>query len=292
MGKTEPSGSSPSSSTADDDGAYVIVPGAPKLAPFNPSSKEVIENAQTLLALRSGDVFYDLGCGDGRVLVSLIRGSSSSSSSSKGCTKTIKGVGVEYDEKFYERARARVRDAGLSEQITVRHGDACAESCADATAIFCYLSNRENASLQSHLRAAHARGARIVSNMFKLSFLGEPSKAVVCDGITKLYLYQKDLGEDSDDEEDDEEDDAEKTPLENAIAAFLDPSNNKALLKVFNLSIVLLIFTLILLACIVEDGALKFHFSVMGVLACCLFGLIQWWMSLEDASSSSKCKAD
>ena len=40
-----------------------------KLAPFNPSHDEVVEIALRLMALRDGDILYDLGCGDGRVMI-------------------------------------------------------------------------------------------------------------------------------------------------------------------------------------------------------------------------------
>ena len=47
-------------------GANVI---GTKLAPYNPSSVEVVNLALDMLDIQSGDIFYDLGCGDGRLLV-------------------------------------------------------------------------------------------------------------------------------------------------------------------------------------------------------------------------------
>ena len=44
----------------------------PKLAPFNPTSTEAIQIALDLLELQDGDVLYDLGCGDGRLLIEVI----------------------------------------------------------------------------------------------------------------------------------------------------------------------------------------------------------------------------
>lgn len=41
----------------------------PKLAPFNPSHEDVVNLALDMMAVRSNDLVYDLGCGDGRVLV-------------------------------------------------------------------------------------------------------------------------------------------------------------------------------------------------------------------------------
>jgi cyclopropane fatty-acyl-phospholipid synthase-like methyltransferase len=44
----------------------------PKLAPFNPTSNEAIQIALDLLELKDDDVLYDLGCGDGRLLIEVI----------------------------------------------------------------------------------------------------------------------------------------------------------------------------------------------------------------------------
>merc|ERR1712216_238537 len=95
---------------------------------------------------------------------------------------------------------------------------------------------------------------------------GEPAESIVCDGITRLYLYRVD-----DNDDDDDDDSPPGDSFEAALAAFLDPSNNPALLKIFNLAMVLLIITLAGLAYAVENSRLSFHFTVMMCLACCLF---------------------
>ena len=261
------------SRAADSDDGYVVIPGAEKLAPFNPSSKDVIAAALRFAALGPGDKIYDLGCGDGRVLVALVGGANA-----RGM-HDVKGVGVEYDEKFWEKATSLVKEKGLEDQIEIRHADACRVPLDDADAVFCYLSNRENEEIKRNLCAAHARGARIISNMFKLKFLGEPTESVVCDGITRLYLYGgKDATNDA--------------AFESMLAAFLDPSSNPALLKIFNLAMVLLIITLAGLAFFVDNPRLSFHFTIMMILACCLFALIQWWMSLPENTSEKKSKEE
>jgi cyclopropane fatty-acyl-phospholipid synthase-like methyltransferase len=92
--------------------AMVALASAPKLAPFNPSSADVIDKACELVAPGLGprDVVFDLGCGDGRLLVRMAQ-----------CFR-CRCVGVEYDEVFVERARAEVKRQGLEALVEIRHG--------------------------------------------------------------------------------------------------------------------------------------------------------------------------
>lgn len=75
--------------------------GAARLAPFNPSSAEVVRSAKSLARVGKSDVVFDLGCGDGRLLIHLAKNA--------GC----RCVGVEYDEKFVSKAKAEVKHEGL-----------------------------------------------------------------------------------------------------------------------------------------------------------------------------------
>ena len=73
----------------------------PKLAPFNPTSNDVIDVAfsSNMLNLSSDDILYDLGCGDGRVMI-------------KACQLCpgIKCVGVEYDSKLVHAAQNKIKE--------------------------------------------------------------------------------------------------------------------------------------------------------------------------------------
>ena len=95
------------------------------LAPFNPSMQPVVDTALELLQLKAGDILYELGCGDGRVMVAAAL-----------ATPGLKCVGVEYDLEFAERAKAAVADAGLRDRITVRND--CA-STWQSTELFFFL---------------------------------------------------------------------------------------------------------------------------------------------------------
>jgi tRNA1(Val) A37 N6-methylase TrmN6 len=98
-----------------------------KLAPFNPTPDEVIDTALALLRVQADDVVYDLGCGDARFLIS----------AAKQCG--VKGLGVEYDKQFVDKAQSRINESGMQDQITVIHENVLNVDLSPATAIFIYL---------------------------------------------------------------------------------------------------------------------------------------------------------
>jgi tRNA1(Val) A37 N6-methylase TrmN6 len=98
-----------------------------KLAPFNPTPDEVIDTALALLRIKAGDVVYDLGCGDARFLIAAAKQSD------------VKGLGVEYDKQFVEKAQSRIEESGLEDRITVVHENVLNVDLSPATSIFIYL---------------------------------------------------------------------------------------------------------------------------------------------------------
>ena len=79
-----------------------------KLAPFNPTNAEAVVLALEMLGLREGDVLYDLGCGDGRLLI-------------EGCRQfsSVTGLGVEFDSALCDRARECVASYGFNDRVSI-----------------------------------------------------------------------------------------------------------------------------------------------------------------------------
>jgi predicted RNA methylase len=90
-----------------------------------------------LAGVGPSDTVYDLGCGDGRILV-LAAG---------GVFNARRCVGVELDPELAEQARRAVSAAGLADRIEVVCGDAAAADVSAATVVALYLSSRGNESL-------------------------------------------------------------------------------------------------------------------------------------------------
>jgi cyclopropane fatty-acyl-phospholipid synthase-like methyltransferase len=122
-----------------------------KLAPFNPSSQPVIDCALEMLRLGPGDVLFDLGCGDGRVLV-------------EACRRTgAQGVGIEYDGALVRKARQAVENAGVCDSIQIRHESLEGVDLDKATAVFVYLVPEGMKLVAPKLASLIDRGGRVVA---------------------------------------------------------------------------------------------------------------------------------
>ena len=154
---------------------------APHLAPFNPTSADAIERALALAAVEDGDVVYDVGCGDGRVLEAVC-----------AAQPAARCVGVELDAALAARARARLEP--YADRATVLCCDAMGQLDAlvgEATVVFLYLvpdGLRVLAPALARL-AASGRRVRVVCNMFSLAKLGwEPTHTHI-DKRMRVFLY-------------------------------------------------------------------------------------------------------
>ncbi|CAM9245659.1 unnamed protein product [Laminaria digitata] len=146
-----------------------------KLAPFNPSGDEVIRVAIEMLQIGQEDIVYDLGCGDGRFLVEAVKASGA------------RGVGVEYDKRFADRALKRVADASLELKIKIIHGNVLDIDADEATVVFIYLVPAGMAAVKEAMVSLLRAGARVATYVFSLPGL-TPAK-VVTFKATNIYLY-------------------------------------------------------------------------------------------------------
>jgi len=246
-----------------------VIEGAAKLAPYNPSSPSVIDSCWRLAKINSFDVVYDLGCGDGRVISHI------------AVMCKCKCVGIEYDKVFYERAKENVSsNPKISSLVELRYGDACkVEDLNRATVIFCYLSVKGNKEFEERVKVAYKNGCRIVSNMFKLDFLGEnekPRDFVVCDRITKLYLYKSKEFEME-----------HMLPFIELMDGYLDPLKNPKLLPIFNFAILSLVIVLFVLFI---KGVRNVHVFAMGGLAVCLLLSVNYFVAVLEETMEEQEK--
>jgi SAM-dependent methyltransferase len=113
--KADPNGPTTTTSTATRATMTAVNPNPKSLAPFNPSSQQIIDIAIDVLDLKRHDVLFDIGCGDARLLI-------------EAATRVdgLKCVGIEIDEVFVQRARHAIAELphSVSSRIDVRHEDA------------------------------------------------------------------------------------------------------------------------------------------------------------------------
>lgn len=153
-----------------------------KLAPFNPINVACAVIALEMLDIGSmiaGSKFYDLGCGDGRVLIEACK-----------INGGICAVGIDYDITLCARALRNIRDGGYGFQATVLHGNVMDVDLENASSLFIYLVPEGIRAIREKLLAALTQDVKIVTYVFSIPDL-QPTGIEVYKGSTKLYLYTK-----------------------------------------------------------------------------------------------------
>jgi cyclopropane fatty-acyl-phospholipid synthase-like methyltransferase len=145
--------------------------------PFVVSAEPVVEAMLDIAGVRAGDVLYDLGCGDGRIVIGAAQ-------------RGALGVGIDIDPLPLNFARAYARRAGVDVERRVRfvRGDFFQADLRDATVVTLYLSPEVNQRLLPKLLAELAPGSRIVSHKFHMGDAWKPDRSVRS-GDASIYLW-------------------------------------------------------------------------------------------------------
>ncbi len=126
------------------------------IAPFVQTPLEVAKRMLDLSQVRAGEVLYDLGCGDGRLVILAARDIGA------------KATGIELREDLVERARTEIKRLNLEGKVNVIQGNFFEVNISDADVITLYLTSSANERLRPKLEAELKRGARVVSHDFKV----------------------------------------------------------------------------------------------------------------------------
>jgi SAM-dependent methyltransferase len=154
----------------------------PELASFQPTPHEVVETMLRIAGVCPGDVLYDLGCGDGRIVIAAAK------------RFGVRAVGVDIDARRIAEARAAARRSGIEHLVEFRHEDARSVDLTAATVVTLYLSESGVLALSAKLREQLPAGARVVSR--DASVPGWPSseshniKAPDSDWTASFYLWR------------------------------------------------------------------------------------------------------
>jgi predicted RNA methylase len=138
-----------------------------------------------LAELKSGEVFFDLGAGDGRAVIM--------------ATKAFgaRSIGIEMREDLAKRAMNVIQDNGLSDRATIVNGDMFKVDLSPADVVFLYLTTSANEKIKHKMETELKKGVRIVSHDYEVlgwkpikldHFIENP--AVGYPSRT-LYLYRK-----------------------------------------------------------------------------------------------------
>ena len=145
------------------------------LAPYVPSPYKVVEKMLELAEVNENDTVYDLGCGDGRIVIMAAE------------KFGAKGVGVDYDPERVEEARANVKEKGLENKVTIILEDAMKVDVSSATVVTLYLLEKSNALLKPNLEKYLKPGSRVVSHDFDMS--GWKAKKIILGSTEEDYEY-------------------------------------------------------------------------------------------------------
>ena len=125
--------------------------------PYVQTPERVVHEMLALAAVRPDDVVYDLGAGDGRIVIAAAR------------WRGARGVGIEIDPDLVRQARRDAERAGVADRVRFEAADLFAAPLGDATVVTLYLSPELNARLRPRLLAELRPGARIVSHQFPMA---------------------------------------------------------------------------------------------------------------------------
>ena len=154
-------------------GYWLILPGLAGL-PWRPTSSARIRKALEVARLQPGETIYDLGSGDGRVLVMAAR------------EFRAHAVGVEISPIYCMLGRFSTQMHGLEGLVRVVRGDFYKADLSDADVVFAYMTSRQAARLKPVLDRQLRRGARVVTISFDLDGW-EPDQVDVAELI---FLYE------------------------------------------------------------------------------------------------------
>lgn len=144
--------------------------------PYVPSPPEVVEKMLEIARVTPDDVVYDLGCGDGRLLITAIK---------KFGAK--KAVGYEIRKDLYEDLVRKIEREGLSNKVIVYNDDLLNADLFEATVVTLFLTTSANEKIKPKLEAELKPGARIVSHEF--TFKDWVPQKVETLSWHKIYLY-------------------------------------------------------------------------------------------------------
>ena len=126
------------------------------LAPFVPTPQDVVNRMLELAGVTRDDVVYDLGCGDGRIVITAAQ------------RYGAHGVGIDIDPQRIAESNANAERAGVTNLVRFIEQDAMEVDVSEATVVTLYLLSSSNMKLRPILTSQLRPGARIVSHAFSM----------------------------------------------------------------------------------------------------------------------------
>ena len=128
------------------------------LVRYVPTPEDIVEAMLKLAKVGRDDVVYDLGCGDGRMVIAAV-----------AKAEAKRGVGIDIDPLRIKESKANAKRVGVEDKVEFRLGDVLkVKDLSDATVVLLYMGDELNMQLRPILQKHLKPGARIVSHRFTM----------------------------------------------------------------------------------------------------------------------------
>jgi len=143
---------------------------------YVPTPQEVVDRMLQLAQVKKNDTVYDLGCGDGRIVITA------------ATRYGARGVGIDIDPQRIREARQNAREAGVEKRVRFLEQDLFESDFREATVVTLYLLSSLNEKLKPRLLAQLRPGTRIVSHAFDMGDWQPQKTAAV--GNSTIYYWE------------------------------------------------------------------------------------------------------
>jgi tRNA1(Val) A37 N6-methylase TrmN6 len=156
---------------------------AEKLAPYYPTPETIVERMLLLGELKAGEKMFDLGSGDGRIVIMAAQKFHADS------------TGVELDRDLARQSAERIQKLGLQKTARIINGDILSQDYSSADLVTVYLLPNSNDKVRPLLEKQLKKGARVVAHDFEFrDWKPEKTETIEDDGEGRshtLFLYRR-----------------------------------------------------------------------------------------------------
>lgn len=152
------------------------------LAPYIPSPQEVVDRMLSAARVKPGEMVYDLGSGDGRIIITAAQ------------KFQARAVGVELRGDLCKSTQARIKALGLQDRVRLIHENMLKVDLSPADVVTLYLLTSSNERLRPNLEKYLKPGARVVSNDYEIRGWTPSGIVPITAGGVLHYIYVYEIG--------------------------------------------------------------------------------------------------
>jgi SAM-dependent methyltransferase len=156
-----------------------------KIVPYVPTPQEVVDRMLELAQVKKGDVVYDLGSGDGRIVVTAAK------------KYGVKAIGFEIDPERIKESAENIKKAGVGDLVEIRQQDIRTVDLSQASVLTMYLLPEVNLMIRPNIWKQMKPGSRVVSHDFDMGDWKPLKKENIKDASSwdhTLYLWHVEPG--------------------------------------------------------------------------------------------------